>query len=100
MEESLINIIKMSEILNLEVVLTGMKIGYVGLIGELLIRKKERKEINNMVKMMMMGQERGGKSTIIGVMMSGEKDDGEGSARIHVLSHKHELLSGHTSSMS
>jgi GTPase len=53
-----------------------------------------------MVKMMMMGQERSGKSTVIGVMLSGENDDGEGSARIHVLSHKHELLSGQTSSMS
>ena len=94
MEESLMNIIKMSDSLKLEAVLCCMKKGYVGLISELLIRKRQKTHINNMVKIMMMGQERAGKSTLIGVLLSGHNDDGEGSARIHVLNHKHELLSG------
>ncbi len=51
-------------------------------------------------KVLLMGEQQGGKSTLLGVLLSGSLDDGEGAARMHVLNHKHEVLSGETSSMS
>jgi GTPase len=39
------------------------------------------------------------KSTLIGVISSGSPDDGRGSARLHVLSLKHEIATGQTSNI-
>lgn len=41
-----------------------------------------------------------GKSTLIGVMLSGKADNGHGSARTHVFRYNHEVISGMTSSVS
>jgi GTPase len=41
-----------------------------------------------------------GKSTLIGVMLSGQADNGHGSARTHVFRYNHEIISGMTSSVS
>jgi elongation factor 1-alpha len=48
----------------------------------------------------MLGGEASGKSTLIGVLISGKKDDGKGLARTNVFRHKHEILYGKTSSIS
>jgi GTPase len=41
-----------------------------------------------------------GKSTLLGVMTSGEYDNGRGSARLAVMGHEHEISTGRTSSVS
>lgn len=41
-----------------------------------------------------------GKSSLIGVLLSGKADDGRGSARLSVFNFKHEIKSGRTSSVS
>jgi len=41
-----------------------------------------------------------GKSTFIGVLTTGKLDDGDGSARLHVVRHQHEIISKKTSSIS
>jgi elongation factor 1-alpha len=40
-----------------------------------------------------------GKSTLIGTFVLGNNDDGKGKNRTHFVKHKHELVSGHTSSV-
>lgn len=47
-----------------------------------------------------MGESSSGKSTLLGVLKSGEKDNGKGYARGKVLTHKHEIMSGTTQSRS
>lgn len=41
-----------------------------------------------------------GKSTLLGVLTQGEKDNGHGSARLNLFRHLHEIQSGRTSSIS
>jgi GTPase len=48
----------------------------------------------------MLGGEGAGKSTLIGVLISGIKDNGRGMARTNVFRHKHEIMDGRTSSVS
>lgn len=40
-----------------------------------------------------------GKSTLLGVLIQGELDDGRGKARLNMLRHLHEIQSGRTSSI-
>lgn len=40
-----------------------------------------------------------GKSTLLGVLTEGQMDNGSGQARLNLLRHRHELLSGRTSSI-
>jgi len=46
----------------------------------------------------MLGCGAAGKSTLIGVLISGQNDDGEGLARVHVHKHYAEILDGKTTS--
>lgn len=48
----------------------------------------------------MLGAESSGKSTLLGVLTSGKKDNGKGQARTRVCRHKHEIIDGRTSSIS
>lgn len=40
-----------------------------------------------------------GKSTMLGVLVKGDLDDGRGKARVNLFRHKHEIESGRTSSV-
>ena len=40
-----------------------------------------------------------GKSTMLGVLVKGNLDDGRGKARVNLFRHKHEIESGRTSSV-
>jgi GTPase len=51
------------------------------------------------IKITMLGGEAAGKSTLIGVLISGQDDDGKGLARVHVHKHFSEILDGKTTSM-
>ena len=73
--------------------------GKEGLIAEMYIKKENfinKIEINIGV----LGEEGTGKSTLIGVLINGLLDNGKGSARTRVFRHKHEILSGKSSSFS
>lgn len=100
MLESTANLLEMSERLGLEGILQKVYKGYVGLIWEIGIRRKQKESLEKSAKVLLMGGQQGGKSTLLGVLLSGTLDDGDGAARMHVLNHKHEVLSGQTSSMS
>ena len=47
-----------------------------------------------------LGPVEAGKSTLLGVLMDGQADNGRGQARLNLLRHRHELVSGRTSSIS
>ena len=68
-------------------------------ICEILIREKnENKYID--IKVAVAGNCDAGKSTLIGTLISGEKDNGRGLARSHVFVYPHELKTGRTSAIS
>mmetsp|Transcript_4704 Transcript_4704/g.6973 ORF Transcript_4704/g.6973 Transcript_4704/m.6973 type:complete len:601 (+) Transcript_4704:122-1924(+) len=67
--------------------------------AELLVRKYVE-DCYVDVRVAVAGEQAAGKSTLIGVLTSGELDDGEGSARTNVFLHSHELESGQTSALS
>lgn len=54
---------------------------------------------SRLVKVAFVGASGGGKSTVVGVLSGGALDNGSGSARLSLLRHRHEVLSGRTSSM-
>ena len=64
-----------------------------------LIRKKETINTLEEVKIAVIGNVDAGKSTILGVLTKGKLDDGRGKAREVLFNHKHELISGRTSSI-
>jgi len=47
----------------------------------------------------MLGAESAGKSTLVGALLSGKKDNGKGILRPYANIHKHELMDGRTSSL-
>jgi elongation factor 1-alpha len=77
-----------------------VKKGFEGDIAEVYVRKKEIEGIKVDIKITMLGSEGAGKSTLVGVLISGKIDDGKGSARTNVFRHKHEVMDGRTSSIS
>lgn len=52
------------------------------------------------LKFAIIGNVDSGKSTFLGVLTSGQLDDGRGSARVNVFNHRHEIKTGRTSSKS
>merc|ERR1719412_2879260 len=61
------------------------------------VKKKPKFPKRKDVRIAVIGNVDSGKSTIIGVLTSGEKDDGRGLARAKVLRHSHEQANGRTS---
>ncbi len=71
------------------------------LVTEVLIRKvKDPEKLPVDIPIVSLGNVDAGKSTLIGVLKTGNLDDGRGSARTAIFRHKHELETGRTSSIS
>jgi GTPase len=51
------------------------------------------------VRIATFGCNQAGKSTLLGVITQGEEDNGKGRSRLRLLRHRHEILSGRTSSI-
>ena len=90
----------MAACLKAEIVLLKMKKGWKGKYARLMVRQGQKEGIKLDIRIMLLGDFESGKSTLIGVLTSGKNDNGKGLARMKVLSHKHEVLSGQTSSLS
>ncbi len=91
---------KIAEIANSKVIILRKAIGEQGYVVECLIRKI--KNINDLppdIRIATIGNVDAGKSTLIGVLQSGELDDGRGKSRSRVVRYLHELESGRTSSV-
>ncbi len=102
----------MASALKADVIILQMRHGFEGKLTELLVRSNQKDGIKLDIKIMLLGDKQSGKSTLvvfysstlktfkIGVLTSGQLDNGKGSARMHVHVHKHEVLTGETSSLS
>lgn len=65
--------------------------------GDFEIRRLEGHVSYQDIKICVFGTVDAGKSTTVGCLITGQLDDGAGSARMNVLTHKHELERGQTS---
>jgi len=75
--------------------------GECGITAEVLIeRKAHSKLLPENIHIAVVGAFGTGKSSLIGVLLSGQLDNGRGLARTQVVRHQHEILSGRTSSVS
>jgi len=86
--------------LQADVIILHMRNASFGKIAEILVRSNQREGIKLDIKIMLLGDKQSGKSTLIGVLTSGKLDNGKGSVRALVQTHKHEITSGETSTLS
>lgn len=71
-----------------------------GTWGKILIRQKaDTIEELAEIRVAVVGNVDAGKSTMLGVLVKGNLDDGRGKARVNLFRHKHEMESGRTSSV-
>jgi GTPase len=68
--------------------------------GKVMIRQKP-KTVEDVIetRIAVVGNVDAGKSTMLGVLVKGNLDDGRGKARVNLFRHKHEIESGRTSSV-
>ncbi|EPS42400.1 hypothetical protein H072_3555 [Dactylellina haptotyla CBS 200.50] len=71
-----------------------------GARGKLMVRQvpKSMEELLE-IRVAVVGNVDAGKSTMLGVLVKGQLDDGRGKARVNLFRHKHEIESGRTSSV-
>jgi GTPase len=77
----------------------GSKRGPVRKVIQILF-KRQIHEISEELRVAVLGPTESGKSSLLGVLSHGEYDNGRGSARLNLFRHRHEVRSGHTSSIS
>lgn len=66
---------------------------------QVLVKRKTH-DISDELRVAVLGPTESGKSSLLGVLSRGEFDNGRGSARLNLFRHRHEVRSGHTSSIS
>lgn len=88
-----------SQSLDLECVHLRERIAEEGKVAEFLLRKKVAQEDFMEIRVAVVGNVDAGKSTLLGVLTHGELDNGRGIARQKLFRHKHEMVSGRTSSV-
>jgi GTPase len=100
LEASLKTLREMAKELSAEISVLCERKGKCGLALQVLVR--EMRELDKIVdiRIAVCGNVDSGKSTMIGVLITGENDNGRGAARLNVFAHKHEIESGRTSSIS
>jgi len=91
MEASLRTLHKMASKLEAELIILSIRKGKYGEVATLMVRKNIEQGLNSNIKIVLLGDTTAGKSTLLGVMVSGRKDDGKGSARQKAFKHAHEL---------
>lgn len=67
---------------------------------EVLIRKVPDDQQSVELRIAVLGNVDVGKSTLLGVLTQGELDNGRGSSRLNLFRHRHEVMTGRTSSIS
>lgn len=61
-----------------------------------MVKQNIKETIRIDTRILMLGGSSCGKSTLLGVLLTGERDNGRGLARSRILTHQHEVLSGVT----
>lgn len=101
LQESLQNLKFMADEVGCEIAVCQLLAGERGVTAEVQMKRRERLTISTaQVMVAVAGNENSGKSTLIGVLCTGRKDNGKGLARAQVFTHDHEIATGRTSSIS
>ena len=85
--------------LNLELIVKSIHRGRQGAVSKIKVRRFLIEKVQMELKIMILGTKNSGKTTLIGVLLNNKHDDGHGSARLRILNHKHEIITGITSSL-
>lgn len=80
-------------------VIRGNRKAQVRKVIQVLVKRKTH-DISEELRVAVLGPTESGKSSLLGVLSHGEYDNGRGSARLNLFRHRHEIRSGHTSSIS
>jgi len=99
LQATLDNLKKITLELNAEMSIIRIGSGIKGKVAELLIRRIPDDHLPITTRIVTIGNVDSGKSTMLGCLITGQHDDGDGSARQVVFRHPHELNSGRTSSV-
>ena len=101
MQESIQNLESMAEdILALAVVSQKRRLNEGKFVAEIMVTRKERNEVILDIRVILLGAEGSGKSTLIGTLTQGRRDNGRGLARGNICKNKHEMMTGKTTSVS
>lgn len=101
MQESLKTLQFMADQADCEMIVSQLFAGEQGITAEVIMRRRERPTLDtNQLTITLAGDVDSGKSTFIGVLCSGQNDNGRGLARTRVFTHNHEVESGRTSCIS
>jgi GTPase len=84
----------MAKALDAELTLLTINKGKYGEIAHLVVRQKGLKKVTSDIKIILLGDSTSGKSTLLGVMVSGKRDNGKGLARQKAFKHSHQLANG------
>lgn len=101
LQESLKNLQFIADQVGCEMMVRQLYAGEQGTTAEVYMRRRERITVDVVqVSVAVAGDLNSGKSTMIGVLSTGQLDNGKGLARSQVLTHNHEVESGRTSCIS
>jgi GTPase len=101
LQESLKNLQFIADQVGCEMMVQQLYAGEQGTTAEVYMRRRERLTVEVVqVNVAVAGDLNSGKSTMIGVLSTGQLDNGKGLARTKVLTHNHEVESGLTSCIS
>jgi len=98
LDQSLRTLEEMARRLGAHVTVESRELGYEGHVAKAMVRRMMQENVVLEVRVALLGGSGNGKSTLIGVLTTGLRDNGRGRARTSVLKHRHELLRGKTSS--
>lgn len=76
MKEALATVFYMARNLNSDLQITRVSKGIEGYMAEVMVRRNQIEVINIDIKITMLGDEGAGKSTLIGVLITGNTDNG------------------------
>ena len=98
LEETLSTLEIMAGELQADMTILRTREGTAGAVAEVLIRKLANEEFTEL-RVVTLGNVDAGKSTLLGVLAHGGRDNGRGLARLNVFRHPHEVESGRTSAI-
>ncbi|MEZ0248269.1 MAG: GTP-binding protein [Thermoproteus sp.] len=101
LKEALSVVEKAAERIGAVAYLVRLEDGIRGKVAEVLIRNKAGEDNPPpIIYVVALGNVDAGKSTLVGVLVTGRLDDGRGSARVYAARFKHEVITGRTSAVS
>lgn len=97
-DQALMTLQELAQGVNAEATLLEKKNSPEGVTGHILLRNSKKDLMD--IRIALIGESQVGKSTLVGVLSKGVRENGKGSARNAILVHQHEKKQGTTASVS